>query len=650
MKKYTTIITTAILATVCSCNRPDVQGSLDEMIYTPQETSFALWSPEADAAHVSIYNTADPSEQASQTVSLSKAEEGWWKGSIKGDLMDKYYAFGITYKGAQLQECPGINARAVGLNGRRGAIIDMKKTDPQGWENDARPQLAGADGIILYEVHHRDFTMDPDSGIKNKGKYLAYTETGTTNSFGEPTGTDHLVDLGVTHIHILPSFDGAGDEVLNEYNWGYDPLNYNVPEGKYSTDPADPYARIKEFKQMVQALHKRGIRVVLDVVYNHTNSTGDSNFDLTAPGYFYRFREDGSYSDGSGCGNETASEKPMMRRYMVESVLYWAKEYHIDGFRFDLMGIHDIETMNQIAQALHDYDPSIYVYGEGWSAGTCMMPNEELAMKANCAQMPLVAAFGDELRDAVRGPFSDDSQGAFLCGVPGNEESIRFGIAGAIRHPGVDYAKVNYSQEPWALQPVQMISYVSCHDDMCLSDRLRNNLPGNEALQKAALKLGETIVLCSQGVPFIFCGEEVFRDKKMVHNSYKSPDDVNSIQWERKHTHSDVYGYIREMIRIRKEHKAFHMGDADLVRENLEFLPAQENLVAFHLNGSAVGDSWQDIYVAFNGSTSQSASVSVPEGSYTVICSNGQISADGLCQAQGSTFEVAPTSALIIAK
>lgn len=650
MKKYTAIITSAILATVCSCNRPDAGSCLDEMIYTPQETSFALWSPEADAAHVSIYNSADPSEQASQTVSLSKADEGWWKGSIKGDLMDKYYAFGITYKGAQLQECPGINARAVGLNGRRGAIIDMKKTDPQGWENDARPQLAGADDIILYEVHHRDFTMDPDSGIKNKGKYLAYTETGTTNSFGEATGTDHLVDLGVTHIHILPSFDGAGDEVLNEYNWGYDPLNYNVPEGKYSTDPANPYARIKEFKQMVQALHKRGIRVVLDVVYNHTNSTGDSNFDLTAPGYFYRFREDGSYSDGSGCGNETASEKPMMRRYMVESVLYWAKEYHIDGFRFDLMGIHDIETMNQIAQALHDYDPSIYVYGEGWSAGTCMIPAEELAMKANCAQMPLVAAFGDELRDAVRGPFSDDSKGAFLCGVPGNEESIRFGIAGAIRHPGVDYAKVNYSQEPWALQPVQMISYVSCHDDMCLSDRLRNNLPGNEALQKAALKLGETIVLCSQGVPFIFCGEEVFRDKKMVHNSYKSPDDVNSIQWERKHTHSDVYEYIREMIRIRKEHKAFHMGDADLVRENLEFLPAQENLVTFHLNGSAVGDSWQDIYVAFNGSTSQSASVSVPEGSYTVICSNGQISADGLCQAQGSSFELAPTSALIIAK
>lgn len=641
-------ILAAMIASACSC--ASEKNSFPEMKYGPRATEFTLWAPDAEAVCVSLYNTADPAEQPIVTEQLSKVKDGYWTGVVEGDCMDKFYGFRITQDGVQLQECPGVNAHAVGLNGRRGAIIDMKATDPQGWDKDVKPALKSADEIILYEVHHRDMTMDEQSGVRNKGMFLAYTEKGTENSYGEPTVLDHMIDLGITHMHILPSFDGAGDEVANEYNWGYDPLNYNVPDGKYCSDPADPYARIREFKQMVQALHKNGIRVVLDVVYNHTMSTGDSNFDLTAPKYFYRLREDGSYSDGSGCGNETASERPMMRKYMVESVLYWAKEYHIDGFRFDLMGIHDIQTMNEIAEALYKYDPSIYVYGEGWSAGTCQYPAEELAMKANIGRMSRVAAFGDELRDAVRGPFSDDNQGAFLCGLPGNAESIKFGLAGAVQHDGVDYSKVNYSKEPWALEPTQMISYVSCHDDLCFSDRLRKNIPDNEPAQLSALKLGETIVLCSQGVPFIFCGEEIFRDKKGVHNSYKSPDDVNSIEWERRHTYADVYEYIREMIRIRKNHKAFHMGDAVLVRENLQFLPCTDNLVAFHLDGAAVGDSWDDIYVAFNGSLDETASVEVPEGEYTVICRDGRISEDGLDTVEGGLVEVAPTSALILVK
>lgn len=647
---YSIAALAASLALAC-CTSAKEESAFDEMSYSPSGTTFTLWSPEAEAVCVNIYQSADPDEQPMLTAELDKKDNGYWKCTVDTDLMDKFYAFQITQGGIQLQECPGINAHAVGLNGHRGAIIDWAATNPEGWDSDIRPALGSADEIILYEVHHRDLTMDSESGITNKGRFLAYTEHGTTNSYGESTGIDHLVDLGVTHIHILPSFDGAGDEILNEYNWGYDPLNYNVPEGKYSSDPANPYARVKEFKQMVQALHKAGLRVVLDVVYNHTNSTGDSNFDLTAPGYFYRFREDGSYSDGSGCGNETASDKPMMRRYMIESVLWWAKEYHIDGFRFDLMGIHDIETMNLIQAALQSYDPSIFVYGEGWSAGTCAYDADKLAMKAKCLEMPGIAAFGDELRDAVRGPFSDDSKGAFLCGLPGNEESIKFGIAGAIEHPELDYEKVNYSNSAWALEPTQMIAYVSCHDDMCLSDRLRNNLPSDEALHLAALKLGETIVLTSQGVPFIFCGEEVFRDKKMVHNSYKSPDSINAIEWERRHTYADIYEYMREMIHIRRDHKAFHMGSAIAVRENLHFLPTEQPcVVAYTLNGAAVGDSWSEIIVAFNGSVDTPAEITIPEGEYKIICQDGKVNSECLGILSGSTATVAPTSALILAR
>lgn len=650
MKSFYLFFYAAILALICSCTQNTAESSFPEMVYSQSSTRFTLWAPDAEAVCVSIYATAAPDEQPLETCQLKKAKDGYWTANVGGDLMNRFYGFRITQDGVQLQETPGINAHAVGLNGHRGAIIDMKATDPEGWDEDVKPALGSFDEIVLYEVHHRDMTMDPQSGVQHRGQFLAYTENGTVNTSGEPTVLDHMVDLGVTHVHILPSFDGAGDEVANLYNWGYDPLNYNVPEGKYCTDPSDPYSRIREFKQMVQAMHRNGLRVVLDVVYNHTMSTGDSNFDLTAPKYFYRLREDGSYSDGSGCGNETASEREMMRRYMIESVLYWAKEYHIDGFRFDLMGIHDIVTMNGIAETLHAYDPSIFVYGEGWSAGTCVLPSDELAMKANVSRMPGIAAFGDELRDAVRGPFSDDNQGAFLCGVPGNAESIKFGLAGAIQHPGVDYDKVNYSKAPWALEPTQMISYVSCHDDLCFSDRLRRNLPGNESLQIAALKLGETIALCSQGVPFIFCGEEIFRDKKGVHNSYESPDSVNSIEWERRHTYADVYEYMREMIAIRKAHKAFHMGDAALVQANLEFLPCTDALVAFHLNGAAVGDSWADVYVAFNASATEAAAIDVPEGEYSVICADGRISRDGLATTSGGNLSVAPMSALIVAR
>ncbi len=509
--------------------------------------------------------------------------------------------------------------------------------------------------MIIYEMHHRDFSVDSTSGIKNKGKYLALTEHGTVNSGNQPTGIDHLVELGVTHVHLLPSSDYASiDETKldeNHYNWGYDPANYNVPDGSYSTDPYQPAVRVKEFKQMVQALHRAGIRVIMDVVYNHTFNTLESNFERTVPGYFYRQKEDGTLANGSGCGNETASERPMMRKFMIESVLYWIKEYHIDGFRFDLMGVHDIETMNEIRKAVSKVDSTICIYGEGWAAEAPQYPADSLAMKGNVSQMPGIAVFSDELRDGLCGPVWEKDKGAFLAGVPGGEMSVKFGIVGAIKHPQVRCDSVNYSQKPWAEQPTQMISYVSCHDGLCLVDRLKASMPGATPEQLVRLdKLAQTVVFTSQGIPFIYAGEEVMRDKQGIDNSYKSPDAVNAIDWRRKTKNGDIFTYYKRLIDLRKSHPAFRMGNAEMVRKHLEFLPVEgQNLIAFRLKEHANGDSWEDIIVAFNSRTTP-ARLEVPVGKYTVVCKDGVIDVRGLGTQTGPEVIVPGQSALIMYK
>ena len=631
---------------------PVRSGSLTEMEYAPEATQFTLWAPTADEVRLMLYEAGEGGH-AYETVSMERAEEGTWKAKVEKDLKGKFYTFNVKIDGKWQGDTPGINAKAVGVNGKRAAIIDLRETDPEGWAEDKRPPLASPADIIIYEVHHRDFSVHPSSGIEHKGKFLAMTETGTKNPGGMATGIDHLKELGVTHVHILPSYDYASvDETRldeNKYNWGYDPLNYNVPEGSYSTDPYRPEVRIREFKQMVQALHKAGIRVVLDVVYNHTFNTAESNFERTVPGYFYRQRPDGTLSDASACGNETASNRPMMRKYMIESVLYWINEYHIDGFRFDLMGIHDIETMNEIRKAASAVDPTIFIYGEGWAASAPQMPEDSLAMKANVYKMPGIAAFSDEMRDALRGPFNNNEQGAFLAGLPGGEESIKFGIAGAVKHPKVNNDSVNYSKAPWAGQPTQMISYVSCHDDMCLVDRLKASVPGITPEELVRLdKLAQTAVFTSQGVPFIYAGEEVMRDKKGVHNSYQSPDSINAIDWDRKTLNADAFAYYKGLIQLRRNHPAFRLGDAELVRKHLEFLPVEgTNLVAYRLKDHAGGDTWKDIIVVLNARR-EVASLSVPEGKYTVVCQNGLVNEKGLATIYGPSLKVAPQSAMII--
>ena len=609
----------------------------NEVVCNPEATTFQLFAPAtAKRVVVRIYNDGMGGKPI-KTVKMKRTEQTEvWQAEIKGNLLGKFYTFDMG-KG----ECPGVFAKAVGVNGQRGAIVNLVKTDPEDWCCDAHPVIKSPADLVVYEMHHRDFSI-ARKDAKYPGKFLALTE---------PWAIDHLKALGVNAIHILPSYDyGSVDETrLNtpQYNWGYDPVNYNVPEGGYSTNPYDPTCRIREFKQMVQALHKAGIAIILDVVYNHTYDIDHSNFQRTYPDYYYR-KVDGKYSNGSGCGNETASDQPMMRKFMIESVKHWINEYHIDGFRFDLMGCHDIETMNEIRKAVDAIDPTIFIYGEGWSAGQCALPTEQLGVKANIAKMPRIAAFSDEIRDALRGPFDDDTKGGFLAGVPDCEESLKFGIAGAIAHPQVDMSKVNYSKTPWATEPTQMMSYVSCHDDMCLVDRLKSSIPGisDDELIRLDL-LAQTAVFTSQGVPFMLSGEELLRSKKGVHNSFESPDSINQLDWKNQQRYPQVFKFYQDLIALRKHHPAFRLGDAHLVRKHLEFLDAPKGVVAFRLKDYAGRDDWRNIVVILNANREQVA-VSLPKATYTIVCQNGAINEASTDKLSGHRAQIAPQSAMIL--
>ena len=640
------------------------QNVFNEMLYSKDKTKFALNTPtsalvdgvtgatpqvlDKPTVKIRIYN-AGQNGKAVKTIKMKPSGSNRWEATVKGDLKGKFYTFDIG-KG----ETPGVFAKAVGVNGNRGAIVDMSETNPAGWADDVRPVVKSPADLVIYEMHWRDFSIDASSGLENKGKFLSLTE---------PKAIAHLKNLGVNAVHILPSFDYASvDETklsTPQYNWGYDPKNYNVPEGSYSTDPYNPVSRIKEFKEMVQALHKAGIRVILDVVYNHTFDIQNCNFQRTYPDYYYRKAADGKYSDGSGCGNETASEKPLMRQFMLESVKYWIDEYHIDGFRFDLMGVHDIETMQDIRKTVNAIDPTIYIYGEGWSAGSCAYPSEKLAMKANTLQLEGIGAFSDDMRDALRGPFSDDHKGALLAGIPGEEESLKFGIVGGIAHPQVDMSKVNYDKKAWTNNPTEQISYVSCHDDMCLVDRLKASIPSltdasiPENMRMAELiridELAQTAVFTSQGVPFILSGEEMLRDKKGVHNSYNSPDEINHLDWTNMQKYPQLFTYYKNLIQLRKNHPAFRLATGDKVRQHLEFLETGEKsaMVAFQLKDLEGIDSWKKIIVVLNFNK-EAKDMAIPEGDYTVACCNGVINEEGLGHVSGNQVLVDGQSALIL--
>ena len=610
IKRYfVTLLVTLIL------QMAQAQRLFNELFLQPHQTTFTLNAPQQPTLR--LYADGEGGKPLQQ-YKMRAAGKHRWTLTLKRNLQGKFYTFDIGHG-----ETPGVFATAVGVNGKRAAIIDRATTNPAGWAQDKRPALLSPADQVIYELHVRDFTHKMPNNA-HPDKFLGVADT---------AALAHLKRLGVTAVHLLPSFDFSSiDETkphLPAYNWGYDPQNYNVPEGSYATNAYDPATRIKEFKQMVQALHRAGIRVILDVVYNHTADIEHSNFQRTYPDYYYRKRADGGYSDGSGCGNETASEKPLMRAFIIESIVYWAQEYHIDGFRFDLMGVHDIKTMNAACRALHKIDPSIFVYGEGWSAGQCAYPSHLLASKAHMKQMPGIAAFSDELRDGLRGPFYDDKQGAFIAGVSGAEERIKFGIVGGIAHPQVNMQQVGGDHLPWNDDPTQFISYVSCHDDMCLVDRLRASVPNLTPEMLVRLDcLAQSVVMLSQGVPFMLSGEEMLRDKQGVHNSYQSPIEINALPWQNLQRYPQLFTYYQRLIALRRHHPAFRLGDANLIRQHLSFLPTQPNLVGFILTGHAGGDVWNNIVVVFNANN-EVREVTVPKGRYTIVASNGTINEAG---------------------
>ncbi len=618
---------------------------IQEMCYTPEKTSFELWAPTAESAVVRLYN----GDELAEVVAMQRGDKGLWSAEVEGDKKGMYYAFQVSVDGNILKETAGIFARALDVNGNRGAIIDMRDTDPKGWSEDKRPEVDPTE-IVIYEMHYRDMTAHESAGSSNPGKYIAMAEHGTRSHEGLATGIDHLREMGVTHIHLLPTADfGSIDESrpTNQYNWGYEPKNYNAPEGTYSTNPADPEARIRELKTLVKAMHDAGLCVVLDVVYNHTTATENCGFELTVPGYFYRMREDGSFADGSGCGNETASEKPMMRKYMVESLEYWVKEYHIDGFRFDLMAIHDIETMNLIRERLEALNPDILLYGEGWAASAPLYDESKLAFKRYTYQMPGIAAFSDDIRNALRGTL-DLSQGGFIHGVEGNKEALKFGIVGGVEHP-----EVNHSEAAWCAEPRQHISYVTCHDDHNLRDRLEHLSPDASEEERIKMaKLAHFGVFTSQGVPFIFCGEEMYRSKRGEKNTYNMPDEYNAIDWALKSQYGDLVEYCKGLIAMRKEHPAFSLGTAEAVREHLKFIECDnEAAVGFVLDNLEGIDSAKRIVVLMNGSR-EGVEFDIPAGTYKWISDGEFVHAKGMgmYNANNGKIVVAPISGVILAE
>jgi pullulanase len=579
---------------------------------------------------------------------MDRDENGTWFLELDGNHKGKFYTFQIRNQEGKdyhfenwQNQVPGPYAKAVGINGIRGAILDMRETDPPGWETDKRPPLKSFSDIILYELHVRDLSSDTISGIKNRGQYLGLTETGTKNPEGLSTGIDHIKELGVTHVHLLPVFDFLSVNErfpeLKEYNWGYDPQNYNAPEGSYSSDPWDPQSRIREFKQMVQALHQNGLRVVMDVVYNHTGATETSVFNLLAPQYFYRLHPDSSWSDASRCGNETASERPMMRKLMIHSVVHWAKEYHIDGFRFDLMGIHDLETMREIRKALNEVDPTIFIYGEGWAAGESPMPAEKRALKQNISQLEGIAAFSDDIRDGIKGHWNQQEANGFVSGKDSVDQDIRFGVVASTKHPQVDYNQVSISGKAWAAEPTQSIQYTSCHDDLTLWDKLlAANPDASEGERIKMQKLANAIVLTSQGIPFLHAGVEMCRTKGGNSNSYNAPDSVNALDWSRKSKYVAVFEYYKGLIALRKAHPAFRMPETALIQKHLNFTDTNDqHLVSFTLNKNANGDSWKMILVAYNGSSS-SRTLTLPEGQWTQVVNENSILAEGIRKVNGT--------------
>lgn len=586
------------------------------VFWAPEKTTVKIWAPTAKIIELRLYKDGKGGEEFYKTT-LQADGNGTWSTVLNGDYEGKFYTLRIN-DGDWLEEIPDIYARCVGVNGLRGMIYNPAKTNPEGWEHDTRLPFKSFQDAVIYEIHIRDFSISGNSGIENKGKFLGFTENNTQSPDGLATGLSHLEELGITHVHLLPvnDFYTVDEENPSEkYNWGYDPLHYNALEGSYATDPYNGTKRIKEFKLLVQALHNAGIGVVLDVVYNHTYFAKESVLNQTVPGYFYRQKPDGSFANATGCGNELATGRTMVRKYIIDSLKYWADEFHIDGFRFDLMGVYDLDTMNAIRKEL----PGLLLYGEGWTADKSPMPESRRAVKTNMSKLPGIAAFNDDFRDALKGNDSLKKSKGFISGLSLREEPVKFGVVGAVYHPQIVYNYVETSKNPWASQPDQCVNYASCHDNYTLWDKLKFSCPkaSDEEMRKM-VKLAGALVLTSQGIPFLHGGVELCYTKGGNPNSYKSPDTVNQIDWERKKTYYDVFEYYRNLILLRKKHPAFRMTTAKQIQKNISFCADYKiGIVSYCINGAACGDTWKEIVMLFNG-TREDLLQPLPKGSFRI--------------------------------
>lgn len=623
-------------------------------VYSPKMTRFKVWAPEAESVKLNLYKQGEGDNLIEQHI-MKKSANGTYVFEKQGDCNGIYYTYTVVNHGEE-QEAVDPYTKAAGVNGQRGMVINLAKTNPQGFEMDGYRNPEHITDAIIYEGSVRDFTMDESSGVFHNGKFLGLTEANTTNHFGEATALDYISGLGVTHVQILPAFDFETVDEKNQkaqYNWGYDPDNYNVPEGSYAVSPYDGAVRIQEMKQMVLALHSRGIGVIMDVVFNHTYRRDDSNLQKIVPGYYYRSDETG-YTNGSGCGNEVASDRPMVQKLIVDSLIYWAKEYHIDGFRFDLMGVLDIDTMNVIAERLKEIRPDIYLYGEGWNGGPSSLAEEKRAFKASAKKMPGIGMFNDDIRDTIKGSVFYDDHLGFVNGGTHLENALRYGITGAVAHPQVDYDA--YGSKPWAKEPGQSINYVSCHDNYTLWDKLSVSCPeASEEKKKAMNRLCAAIVFTSQGVPFIQAGEEFLRSKPLpekkgfAENSYNMPDAVNSIKWDNIHEYPDMIAYYKGLMALRKAHPVFRMQSEAEMTQNLCFLSdTPENVVAYLLKGKGADDTPENILVIFNGNDEEILYI-LPEGKWKILVDDKTAGADGKKIISEKT-DVEPLSALVLEK
>lgn len=589
-------------------------------LYEKEGTLLRVWTPTAKSVEVWIY--ADDSFKGPSTkIEMVQKPKGIFEAYLPGDQHGTIYVYKIFFLNNRESISVDPYARATTVNGMKSVIADLNRTNPDGW-GERLPAFGLPEEAIIYELHIRDFSISETSGIVNKGKFLGLTEKNTQNASGRKTGLDYLIDLGITHIQILPMFDYATVDEANltepQYNWGYDPLNYNVPEGSYSTDPFDPFNRIFELKQMIRTLHDNGLRVIMDVVYNHVYDPKDQALERTVPGYFYRYNADGSLANGTGVGNDTASERHMMRKYIIDSVKYWAKEYHLDGFRFDLMGIHDSVTMNAIREALDKIDPSIIIIGEGWEMST-PLPEDLKASQRNAQAMPRIAHFNDSIRIALKGSdFGDEKDRGFISGKNYLEDLLLRNIKGAM----------HLSSHSSYVDPEQVIQYVEAHDNLTLYDKLlRSNPDDSEEVRIKRHTLATSIVLLSQGVPFIHGGQEFLRTKAGVANSYQSPDEINQFEWERVTTYQESVAYVKGLIALRKSEYLFRLHTHEEIDTHFTMLSENFNIVAFSLTNSE-----KKYIVIFNGNRSD-VIFRIQKGKYAILVEDNQVFLESMPEA-----------------